>query len=421
MGPIFSIEDFVDMVRRRWWIIASIITLGCIGSVFLALSQTHEYESAEVIQIAQPVIADELARSTVEGSSARRLQLIQQRLMARSSVLELIEKYGLYADLPGLKDSEKIALLRQSVQIQGVAAAREGFSDDGTISVLTISARMPTPELAQQIAHDFGQRTIELSKQNRIEQASETLAFFDAQEQEIKVEIANLENEITAYRNTHDLTLPGSLEFRREEISTINQGLLDIARDRIEVERAMDLADRSQRPATAERLRADFVEQLATLDAQQMLLLNRKQQLEALIETSPEVQRQLGVYDRQLEQLRDELSNIATRRTDAELGFRLEAERQAERLTVIEEAALPDYPVTESRKRKAVLGGAFSVLVAFIVAFLLELRNPVMRSAAQVEREIGFAPVVTVPYLDTRERRPSLWSRVARLIPRRAD
>lgn len=416
MGPILSFDDLMDMFRRRALMITSIIVLGCVASVFLALSQTHEFESAEVIQIAQPVIADDLARTTVDGSSARRLQLIQQRLMTRGTVLEIIEKFGLYQDLPDLKDSARIDRLRRSVRIEGIAAAREGYADDGTISVLTITARMATPELAQAVAHEFGQRTIELSKQNRIEQASKTLAFFDAQEKAISDEIAALENEITDYRNTHDLSLPGSLEFRREEVSTINEGLLDIARDRIEVERAMELADKSQRPATAERLRADFLEQLATLDAQQALLMNRKQELEALIETSPEVQRQIGVYERQLEQLRDELSNIAARRTDAELGFRLEDQRQAERLTVIEEAALPDYPVTESRTKKALLGGAASVFVAFALAYLLEMRNPVMRSAAQMERELGLAPVVTVPYLDTRVRRRSIWARIGSLF-----
>lgn len=416
MGPIFSLGELADMVRRRALLILTVIVLGCSASVMLALRQAHEYQATEVLQIAQPVIADDLAKSTVEGSSARRLQLIQQRLMARGSVLEVIDKFQLYSDLPGLKDSEKVDMLRRAVQIEGVAAAREGYSDDGTISVLTISARMPTPELAQQIAHDFGQRTIELSKQNRIEQASETLAFFDAQEAAISKEISDLENEITEYRNTNDLSLPGSLEFRREEISTINDGLLDIARERIEVERSMELAEKSQRPATAERLRADYLEQLETLDAQHNLLMARKIELEELIETSPEVQRKLGAYERQVEQLRDELSNIATRRTDAELGFRLEAERQAERLTVIEEAALPDFPISESRKKKAILGGAASVVAAFVLAYLLELKNPVMRSAGQMERELGFAPVVTVPFLDTQDKPRSIWSRLFSLF-----
>ncbi|GAA6190148.1 DUF874 domain-containing protein [Phaeobacter sp. NW0010-22] len=419
MGSIFSLDDFLDMTRRRALLIFVVIVLGTLVSLGLALSQTHEYESAEVLQIVQPKIADDFAKSTVDGSSARRLQMIQQRLMARDMVLEIADRLGVFADQPDKRDSEKVAIIRQAVNIEGVAAARDGYTDDGTISVLTITARMPTPELAQRLAHEFGTRTIELSKQSRREKANETLAFFQAQEQTLAAEISALEDEITKYRNDNNLSLPGSVAFRREEIATINSGLLEIARERIEVERGMELVEKNERRATADRLRGDFQEKLATLDAQSELLLAKKRELEQLIESSPGIERRLASYDRRLTQLRDEMERIAGRRTDAELGLRLEDDRQAERLTVIEEAAQPDFPVTESRKKKAVVGAGLSVFVAFALAIFLDIRNPVLRSSAQVERELGFKPVVTVPYLDTSARKKSVWGRIGQFFSRK--
>lgn len=419
MGSIFSLDDFLDMTRRRALLIFVVIVLGTLVSLGLALSQTHEYESAEVLQIVQPKIADDFAKSTVDGSSARRLQMIQQRLMARDMVLEIADRLGVFADQPDKRDSEKVAIIRQAVKIEGVAAARDGYTDDGTISVLTITARMPTPELAQRLAHEFGTRTIELSKQSRREKANETLAFFQAQEQTLAAEISALEDEITKYRNDNNLSLPGSVAFRREEIATINSGLLEIARERIEVERGMELVEKNERRATADRLRGDFQEKLATLDAQSELLLAKKRELEQLIESSPGIERRLASYDRRLTQLRDEMERIAGRRTDAELGLRLEDDRQAERLTVIEEAAQPDFPVTESRKKKAVVGAGLSVFVAFALAIFLDIRNPVLRSSAQVERELGFKPVVTVPYLDTSARKKSVWGRIGQFFSRK--
>ncbi|MBT8168146.1 DUF874 domain-containing protein [Falsiruegeria litorea] len=419
MGSIFSLDDFLDMTRRRALLIFVVIVLGTLVSLGLALSKTHEYESAEVLQIVQPKIADDFAKSTVDGSSARRLQMIQQRLMARDMVLEIADRLGVFADQPDKRDSEKVAIIRQALKIEGVAAARDGYTDDGTISVLTITARMPTPELAQRLAHEFGTRTIELSKQSRREKANETLAFFQAQEQTLAAEISALEDEITKYRNDNNLSLPGSVAFRREEIATINSGLLEIARERIEVERGMELVEKNERRATADRLRGDFQEKLATLDAQSELLLAKKRELEQLIESSPGIERRLASYDRRLTQLRDEMERIAGRRTDAELGLRLEDDRQAERLTVIEEAAQPDFPVTESRKKKAVVGAGLSVFVAFALAIFLDIRNPVLRSSAQVERELGFKPVVTVPYLDTSARKKSVWGRIGQFFSRK--
>jgi uncharacterized protein involved in exopolysaccharide biosynthesis len=415
MGPIYSLDDFLDMLRRRAWLILTVIMAGCLLSVVVALKQPRIYRATEVLQVTRPEISDELARSTVEGSAARRLQLIQQRLMARDSVLEIIVKYGLYADLTGLTPSERVAMLRRAVRIEGVAAAREGASDDGSVSVLSISAEMPTPRQAQQVAHEFAQRTIELSRENRIRDARETLDFLLARERSLAAEIAVLEAQISAFRNRNDMTLPGSVDFRRSEIASLNDELLTLARERIRLERAADQIDGSQRQATADRLRADIAEQLATLEAQRQLLLNRKLELEQSIETSPEIERQLGAFERQLTLLRSQMDQVSTRRSEAEVGFRLESERHGQRLTVLEPAEEPLYSVSRSRKMIAVLGGGLSVAVALVLAWLMELRNPVIRTAEQMERELGFRPVVSIPMMQMAPPQP-LWRRaLARL------
>lgn len=416
MGPIYSLGDFVDMVRRRLFTIVCVFVLGCLVSLWLAASQQHEYETAEVLQITQPQIAGELAKSTVEGSSARRMQLIEQRLMARGTLLEIIEKFGLYADQEALTDLQKVVQLRTAVQITGVAAAREGFADDGTISVLTITARMPTADQAQQVASEFGRRTIELSIANRIDQARETLSFFAEKEAALADQVAALEAEVAAYRIENDVTLPGTIEFRRAEIAAMNEGLLEIARERIEIRRAADQAQATERPATARRLQEEAEQRLATLDAQEALLSQRKTALEASLQTTPEVERRLGAYERRMEQLQGELAQMTARRNEAEVGFRLETSHQAERLTVIEPAPLPDYPVTGARKTKALMGAAASLVIALLAAFLMELRHPVLRTAAQMERETGLVPVVSIPEMDTRPPRRGLFG----LLRRRA-
>lgn len=408
MGPIFSLADFLDMLRRRAAVILYVVVAGSILSLWMALNQQHMYHSAEVIQVTRPTIADELAKSTVEGSSARRIQLIEQRLMARGTLLEIIDKFALYADMAGLTPTEKVVMLRNAVSITGVAAVREGFADDGTISVLTITAMLPTAEQAQQVASEFGRRTIELSVSSRIAQARETLTFFAEKEAALASQITALEDEISAFHAANDVALPGTAEFRRNEVAAINQSLLDIEREKILIRRAADQASATERPATARRLLAEAQEQLATLDAQHDLLSQRKNELEAALQTTPEVQRQLGVYARQMQSLQGELEVVSTRRSEAEVGFRLETSNQGERLTVLEPAELADYPSTSARKNKALMGGVASILAGIGIAFLLELRAPVLRSAAQMERETGLAPVASIPVLDTRPRRRGL-------------
>jgi len=54
-----------------------------------------------------------MARSPVDGSAARRFRLIQQQRMARSNLVSVIEKFNIYGNLPALKMSHKVDLLRQ--------------------------------------------------------------------------------------------------------------------------------------------------------------------------------------------------------------------------------------------------------------------------------------------------------------------
>lgn len=408
MGPIYTIDDVIDMLRRRAGVIFTVVLLGCIASVLWALWTPHVYRSSEVIQIEQPKIANDLAPSTVEGSSARRLQLIEQQLMARGNLIDIIDKFDLYANLTALRQSEKVDLLRRSVSITGVAAPREGYGDDGRISVVTFTAEMDDPADAQAVAREFADRTRALSAAQRQNQTRETLEFFQRQEENLIRDIAALEEERAAFSSANDLSLEGSLEFRRSEIGSLNEAILELDREIIATRLARDRPNPDARAATVAREQAELDATLESLTTQRNLLEDQRDALSASLQTSPEVERELARFARRLEQLQDQLEVISARRNEAEVGFSLEADQRGEKLTTLEAAELPEYPVSLSRKKRAAIGGMASVALALVVAFLMELRRPVIRSAQQMTRETGLVPVVSIPDLSPREKRRTL-------------
>jgi uncharacterized protein involved in exopolysaccharide biosynthesis len=412
MGPIHSLDDLVDMLRRHFRLIVGLVLLGCFVSLIHAQKKQHMFRASEVIQIERPRIANELAPSTVAGSTARRLQLIEQQIMARASLQSIIEKFALYQDTPEATLTEKVNRLRQSVRIEGVAAVREGYGDDGTVAVLTISAEMPTAEQAQAVAQEFSDRTIALSIDSRVEQTRATLEFFSRREAALIAEISALEERIEAFRAENDLANPGTLEVRRAEVATINQAILEIDRTRITVQRQLERVDSNGRRATVERETAELNSQLGSLDQQRALLVDRAAQLSDIIETNPAVERELAAFERQLQQFQSQMDVAATRRAEAEVGVRLEAQHNAESMTVIEAASLPDYPYTSSKKKLALMGALASVLGALGIAFVLDWRSGVIRTAAQMKREVGIMPVVSIPYLAARPVRRPLWVRL---------
>lgn len=399
MGPIYTWHDFVDMIRRRMVIIVLVITAGCVASYFWANSLVHQYQSAEVIQVEQPTINNEMARSTVDGSFARRLQLIEQQIMARSSLQEVIEKFNLYADLSALRPSEKVQLLRESVTMTGMAAAREGFADDGAISVVTITAQMEDPLLARDVTAEFADRMRTLMETQRREQTAQTLAFFEQQAQVVQRDIATLEAELTLYRAQNNLDIEGGNEFLLSEIAQLNEAILDIDRETITTQLALTQIDRTGRTTTVERQTRELDAELQTLQQQRSLMDQRRVTLRETIQATPEIQQGLASFERRMTQLRTQLEGITTRRNEAQVGLNLELGAQGERLITLEEAQIPDFSITRSKAKSALLGAMAAAGLALAIAFLLELRHPVIRSAQQMDRETGLKPVVSIPEL----------------------
>ena len=200
------------------------------------------------------------------------------------------------------------------------------------------------------------------------------------------------------------MTLPGAIEMRGTEIAAINESLLELARQEIELRKGAEEAEATQREAYARRVREEFESQLETLTAQRQLLLDRRAELEASLELTPEVDRQLASYERRHQQMQSELEVITARRAEAEVGFRLETASQGERLTVIEPAPLPDYAMGGGRKALAIKGGLASFVLGVLAAFALDLRHPVLRTSGQMKRETGLSPVVTIPVLTPRKK-----------------
>ncbi|MEM7668400.1 MAG: lipopolysaccharide biosynthesis, partial [Pseudomonadota bacterium] len=129
------------------------------------------------------------------------------------------------------------------------------------------------------------------------------------------------------------------------------------------------------------------------------------------------VEMTLGSYFRQREDLQTQLANVVKKRAEAQTGERLEINQQAERFEVIENALVADNPISPNRKKIVAFGSAASLGLAAAIAFLLELLNPAIRTAAQLERKLDLRPVVTIPYIQTRsERRRKRAALIATLL-----
>lgn len=164
----------------------------------------------------------------------------------------------------------------------------------------------------------------------------------------------------------------------------------------------------TQRVATRRQITL-LTDQAGLLRQQKQTLADRRRVLEASIRETPGVEVEINAFTRRLTEMQDQYSAITVSRAEAQTGAALEMNQQAERFNVIERALVPDDPVESDRKKVAALGSGMSVALALGLVFLIEMLNPVLRTSAQMERQLDLRPVVSIPYVSTTEERRRQW------------
>jgi tyrosine-protein kinase Etk/Wzc len=411
MGPILNPHEALSWLRRRWQVIAVIAVLGAVAGVIMAMRTDRIYSASAVIQVINPVV-DVSGDGGGGPDVTRRLQIIEQRLMSRDALLDLADRYNLFDDAP-LNPLEKVAMMRESFSISAIAAAQQGFSRDGSLSALIVSASDDDPQVAAAIANDLADSLVQASSFDRRSDAQQALDFFSAEEARLEAEIAALEAEIATYRSANERLLPAAVTIQREERGRLADRLLQIQQEVSARRSELAGLDPDSPRALTQRRVAELTDEIGQFNLQAAVINERLREIQAILQAAPEIERELVSMTRRMEQYQEQLTTAAERRREAELGARIEVGQQSERFELLERALVPEYPISTSRKKVALAGLIAGIMGGLMLAYLLEWMNPVMRTAQRFERDLQLRPVISIPYEMTpaeRRRRQSIWT-----------
>ncbi|MEN8894239.1 GumC family protein [Planktotalea arctica] len=402
MDQIRTVGEFFGVLKRRFFLMALIIGLGTLAAIYYALNQPSLYETHAALQIESASVSSQSSGMAAgNNGAAHRLTLIEQRLMARESLVRVVEKLQLFGDGPLMPLNEKVDALRSSVQIVQIKDGAQAWQPNITPSGMLITVTFGDPVMAANIANEFLGAVLEQNRKRKEERTQGALAFFTSEEQRIGADILKVEEEIAIFKSANSDALPNGIASQRDQLGTLRETELEIDREIISAS------------SNTSRQRQSVVDlQIARLEEQKALIFQRINRIEAVIAAAPEVERELGSLSRRLRQLQDQYSVITTGRAEAEMGQLLETADQSERFVVLETALVPEYPVSPSRKKIAILGLIGSGFLACLVALGLEMMNPAIRTSAQLERQLGMQPVVSIPYVKTtweQRRRKLVW------------
>ena len=244
--------------RRRWWFVgAAAIILA--GSIALAFGLSPVYRSQATILIEQQEIPQDMVRSAVTSFADQRVQIISQRVMTRSNLIDIIRKFDLYPEDVGKEPTEVlISRMRKDINLGMVSAdvmdPRSGRPTQATIA-FTLAYNYFNPVTAQKVTNELTTLYLNENVKNRTQMAAGTSAFLAEEADKLARQIQELEKSLASFKTANAGMLP--------ELSITNQQMLDrIDRDLMNVEQQMRALEERRIYIESELTRIDPAETL---------------------------------------------------------------------------------------------------------------------------------------------------------------
>ena len=225
-----SLGEYLDIVRRHKYLVIGTALFFIILSAPIAYTLPATYKSEGLILIESQEIPRDLIKSTVTSYAAQRIEVIKQRTMTTSNIMELVDKFNLYADLrKKAPPSELVEDFRKNVGVDMIEAnvtdPNSGRAKRATIA-FTVSFLDRSPVIAQQVANELVTEFLDENVKNRTNRAIETTAFLNEEANKFQRKIQRIEKKIAEFKDKYSDSLPELLQFNLSTIERLQEELV---------------------------------------------------------------------------------------------------------------------------------------------------------------------------------------------------
>ena len=149
------LSHIVGVLRRRiYYFTIPFLLVVMVGFAVVAI-QRPIYRAEGRILVESPEIPPDLVHPTITEVANERVQVIQQRIMTRDNLMDVVNKYNLFPrEREWMSGTELLDLIRSRMEIKPVALDAQTSSNNPTIA-FTLSFDYEIPPVAQRVANEF--------------------------------------------------------------------------------------------------------------------------------------------------------------------------------------------------------------------------------------------------------------------------
>lgn len=198
-------------------------------SLAVALLLPSIYKSTATILIEEQEIPTDFVMTTVTSYAEQRIQQLTQRIMSFTRLMEVINRFNLYADMKERYTAEEIVdQMRKDTELKPVSAEiidrRTGRPTSATIA-FTLSYQGKNENTVLQVANMLTSLYLGENLKVRTKQAEETAGFLDAEVSRVKQELAEIEARVSEFKKVHINALPEVMQLNLQTLSGVERNI----------------------------------------------------------------------------------------------------------------------------------------------------------------------------------------------------
>jgi polysaccharide chain length determinant protein (PEP-CTERM system associated) len=460
-----DLQFYWGIFLRRLPVMMGLFLLCSVTALVIALKLPPTYTTSAKLLVEEAQIPESMLRTGMQVDSDQQLQVIQQRVLTRANLLDVARRYNVFIDISRMSPDEIVDQMRSQTRIRR-SGGRRGQAIVMDVTFEARSARVAANVVNEYVTLILEKSTeLRLSRtegtlsffEQEVERLSDDLDVQSARIVSFKNENGDALPDDLAYRQNRQTLLQerqarlereiAALESQRRDLVTVGQASLPDARLSPEAQQLRDLRAQLQQSLTV----------YSESHPRVTFLRNQIEALETRLETPPDpsddgadtagpptvLQVTLTEIDQRLESHRQELDDVVAELEQlnasiqatagnaivleglerdyqntqnryneavaslnrAMVSERVEVSARGERITVLENATVPNSPSGPNRSKliAAGVGAGGALAVGFFL--LLEVLNRAIRRPAELQSRFGIIPLAVIPHMESpRER-----------------
>ena len=203
--PLVPIDYWHMILRRKWLVLA--IFFACVGvGGILCVVWPESYRSSTLILVESQKIPEDYVKTLIGSNIEERLSSIQQQVMSRTLLTQMVQEFGLYPEAVRRDGNEAvIERLRKDIR---VATSVTRSARGGGIDAFSISFAHPNPQLAMKVTARLASQFIEENLRSREQLVAGASEFIEQELAMAKERLEAQEQSISLFKTKYMGELP---------------------------------------------------------------------------------------------------------------------------------------------------------------------------------------------------------------------